>query len=147
MGQGTRQPERDGLREWRLERSLPLADQIVERLAEAIRGGELPVGTRLPSIRSLAARLGVNRNTVARAYQMLEAEGVIETRRGEGSFIAGAPPLWTLRERRRRLERALDRALVEAFHMKIPFEEVERILRARCGRLVGVNGDDHEERE
>ncbi|MFI1380923.1 GntR family transcriptional regulator [Embleya sp. NPDC020886] len=63
-------------------------EQIRVQVAEQARGGALPVGTRLPTVRGLAGELGLAPNTVARAYRELEADGVIETRGRSGSFVA-----------------------------------------------------------
>ena len=69
-----------------LNKSEPLAEQIVFAVAETIRSGDTAVGTRLPSIRALADRLGVNRNTVAQAYKELAERGYLSARYGGGSF-------------------------------------------------------------
>jgi DNA-binding transcriptional regulator YhcF (GntR family) len=63
-------------------------DQLRRQIIERVRAGELAVGTRLPTVRSLAATLGIAPNTVARAYRELEADGVIETRGRNGSFVS-----------------------------------------------------------
>ncbi|GGX38733.1 MocR-like pyridoxine biosynthesis transcription factor PdxR [Streptomyces fructofermentans] len=61
---------------------------LTDALREAVRGGRLPPGTRLPSSRSLAADLGVARNTVADAYADLVAEGWLTARQGSGTRVA-----------------------------------------------------------
>jgi GntR family transcriptional regulator len=114
--------------------SVPIYSQVVDQIKALVASRALRPGDRLPSVRDLAVGLRVNRNTAARAYQMLEIEKVIETRRGDGSFIAAGTPVWTLEERRRRLEVILDRAVVEAFHLGIPFEEVANLLAERTQR-------------
>ncbi|MCI0384815.1 GntR family transcriptional regulator [Streptomyces sp. CNQ085] len=63
-------------------------EQVRAQIAEQARGGDLPVGHRLPTVRGLAGELGLAANTVAKAYRALEADGVIETRGRHGSFIA-----------------------------------------------------------
>ncbi|APE38776.1 GntR family transcriptional regulator [Nocardia mangyaensis] len=57
---------------------------------EQVRAGSLPAGTKIPTVRALAADLGIAPNTVARAYRELEADGVLETRGRQGSFIASS---------------------------------------------------------
>lgn len=63
-------------------------EQVRAQIAEQARGGGLPVGHRLPTVRGLAEELGLAANTVAKAYRALEADGVIETRGRHGSFVA-----------------------------------------------------------
>lgn len=66
----------------------PVYEQIRSQLAGAITGGQLAGGTRLPSVRALAADLGIAVNTVVRAYAELEASGFIVNRRGSGAVVA-----------------------------------------------------------
>ncbi|MGB7760140.1 MAG: PLP-dependent aminotransferase family protein [Bryobacteraceae bacterium] len=70
---------------------VPLYRQLYEQFADRIRSGELGQGKRLPATRELAGSLGLNRTTVAAAYEMLEAEGMIAGRVGKGSFVTAAP--------------------------------------------------------
>ena len=70
----------------------PLFDQLRVQIIEGIRGGRLPAGTRLPTVRELAGVLGMAVNTVARSYRELEAAGVLETRGRSGTFVAAADP-------------------------------------------------------
>ena len=70
--------------------SVPPYEQLCLQVAEQARGGTLPVGYRLPTVRALAAELGVAANTVAKAYRTLEADGVVETRGRQGTFVAAA---------------------------------------------------------
>jgi len=69
-----------------------LFDQLRLQIIEAIRAGRLPAGSRLPTVRELAADLGMAANTVARTYRELEAAGVLETRGRSGTFVAAADP-------------------------------------------------------
>ncbi|MEJ2864005.1 GntR family transcriptional regulator [Actinomycetospora flava] len=71
----------------------PVYRQIVEQIRSLAEGGGLPAGERLPTVRRLADSLGVNRNTVSRAYATLRELGVIETRAGGGTAVATRPPL------------------------------------------------------
>lgn len=63
-------------------------EQIRVQIADLIRSGGLPGGTRLPSIRQLAADLRVSPGTVAKAYSLLEADGLTETNRTRGTRVA-----------------------------------------------------------
>ncbi|WP_031088051.1 GntR family transcriptional regulator [Streptomyces sp. NRRL WC-3549] len=65
-------------------------EQLRVQLSEQARSGALPVGFRLPTVRGLADELGLAANTVAKAYRALEADGVIETRGRNGTFVAAA---------------------------------------------------------
>ncbi|GAA1871236.1 GntR family transcriptional regulator [Asanoa iriomotensis] len=62
--------------------------QIRDQIADLVSTGGLAAGTRLPTVRQLAADLGLANGTVARAYQELEAAGQLETRRGGGTRVA-----------------------------------------------------------
>ncbi|MCZ6645823.1 MAG: PLP-dependent aminotransferase family protein [SAR324 cluster bacterium] len=75
-----------------------LADRIVSDMIESISGGDVTAGTRLPSIRAMAERMGVNRNTVAHAYRELAEKGYLETRYGGGSYAAHPQPFAIPRE-------------------------------------------------
>ncbi|MDR6317328.1 GntR family transcriptional regulator [Actinoplanes couchii] len=68
---------------------VPPFEQLRAQLAGQVQDGVLAVGTRLPTIRRLAADLGLAVNTVGRAYKELEEAGLIETRGAAGSFVSG----------------------------------------------------------
>ena len=72
--------------------SKPLFDQLRSQIIDGIRGGRLLPGTRLPTVRELAAQLGMAVNTVARAYRELESAGILETRGRFGTFVARTDP-------------------------------------------------------
>ncbi|NBE55707.1 GntR family transcriptional regulator [Streptomyces boluensis] len=65
-------------------------EQVRAQISEQARSGALPVGHKLPTVRGLAEQLGLAANTVAKAYRALEADGVIETRGRNGTFVAAA---------------------------------------------------------
>ncbi|WP_457457360.1 GntR family transcriptional regulator [Streptomyces sp. TE5632] len=73
-----------------IDDSAPPYEQVRARISEQARSGALPVGYRLPTVRGLAETLGLAANTVAKAYRALEADGVIETRGRNGTFVAAA---------------------------------------------------------
>ncbi|OEJ31329.1 GntR family transcriptional regulator [Streptomyces subrutilus] len=63
-------------------------EQLRAQIADRARSGRLPAGYKLPTVRGLAEELGLAANTVAKAYRALEADGVIETRGRNGTFVA-----------------------------------------------------------
>jgi len=66
---------------------IPVYVQLVEQVKHAIETGAIEAGDQLPSVRKMAEDLLINPNTVLRAYQDLEREGIIELRHGSGAFI------------------------------------------------------------
>ena len=67
--------------------AVPLYEQLYESLAEEMRTGAIPAGTRMPGKRRLAAELSVSVNTVDAAYQLLAAEGYLESRERSGFYV------------------------------------------------------------
>jgi GntR family transcriptional regulator len=77
--------------ELRRDDARPLYRQIADEVRRAVSVGILKPGEGLPAARELAAQLKVNSNTVQHAYRTLAHEGIVETRRGLGMFIAASP--------------------------------------------------------
>ena len=73
-----------------LDLSQPLWEQVLHQIRGAVARGELRAGEKIPSLRELAGQLRINPNTVMRAYQELERDGLTETRRGQGTFITNS---------------------------------------------------------
>ena len=73
--------------EWVFREDLPIYSQLVDKIKLAIVSGELPPGTRLASVRDLAMEAGVNPNTMQRALQELEREGLVYSQRTAGRFV------------------------------------------------------------
>jgi GntR family transcriptional regulator len=107
----------------------PIYAQLERALRAAVATGRLQPGDQLPTVRQLAVDLSVNANTVARVYAELERAGVIETRRGVGSFVCGTaarahPP----REHDRRLRAFITRILADADAAGFTLEDVVQAL-------------------
>ena len=73
-----------------LDSPVPLGEQLVGGLRRLIASGSLRPGDELPPVRQLAADLGVNLNTVARAYRELESDGLVSTARGRGTRVTSS---------------------------------------------------------
>ena len=109
----------------------PIYAQLERGFRAAIATGRLRSGDQLPTVRQLAVDLQINANTVARVYAELERAGVIETKRGVGSFITATPAqAHPPRERERRLRGFVTRVLAEADAVGFTIDEVIEALRA-----------------
>jgi GntR family transcriptional regulator/MocR family aminotransferase len=99
---------------WQLDRAIrtPLARQIYMQVRIAVLSGALRAGTRVPSSRAMAERLGVARASVVAAYEQLIAEGYVESRHGSGTFISG--DVAGLAMRRRGASRTIRRSMATA---------------------------------
>jgi DNA-binding transcriptional regulator YhcF (GntR family) len=74
--------------EWTIQAGTNVFEQLRTQVIEAVRDGRLGAGAKLPTVRGLADELGIAPNTVAKAYRLLEADGVIETRGRAGTFVS-----------------------------------------------------------
>jgi len=109
----------------------PIYAQLERGLRAAIASGRLGAGDQLPTVRQLAVDLRVNANTVARVYGELERAGVIETRRGGGSFVTATPTqARPPREHERRLRAFVTRVLADADAAGFTLEDITAALGA-----------------
>jgi len=74
--------------EWTIHAGTSVFEQLRTQVIEAVRDGRLATGAKLPTVRGLADELGIAPNTVAKAYRLLETDGVIETRGRAGTFVS-----------------------------------------------------------
>lgn len=115
---------------------VPIYRQITDQVRYAIAGGRLRCGDKLPSVRELARSLPVNQNTVVKAYELLERDGLIERRHGDGTYVtANGSPLKRA-ERRRRVRDMLDNVAAQAVHLDVPPGELHRMLDEQLARLA-----------
>lgn len=113
----------------------PLFQQLVHAVKHDVATGALRPGDRLPSVRDLSKELVLNPNTVAKAYQALEAEGVTLSRRGAGTFVAERSQVLKGAERKRRFREAVEAALADAVHLGLSAEEVRSAFEAAVKRF------------
>jgi GntR family transcriptional regulator len=109
----------------------PIYAQLDRGLRAAIATGRLSTGEQLPTVRQLAVELRINANTVARVYAELERAGVIETRRGIGSFVSATPQQAHPPDHHRRQLRAfVTRVIADAAAAGFSIDDVAAELRA-----------------
>jgi len=110
---------------------IPVYLQIEQQIKQSIASGLLCSGDSLPSTRRAAADLRINPNTVARAFQNLEREGVIRTVPGGGTYVASLAPAGAglLKvEKIRRLRPLATQLAVEASQLRFPSEDLYKLL-------------------
>jgi GntR family transcriptional regulator len=97
----------------------PVYQQIIDQVKRDIALGRLDRDEKLPTVRQLAGQLAINPNTIAKAYQQLEREGIITTRPGSGAFVANLDSNLNNSVKKKLISEDLERAVVDAFHMQI----------------------------
>jgi GntR family transcriptional regulator len=116
---------------------VPLYRQISGEIRRLIAVGVLKPGDRLPTVRELAARIRVNRNTAARAIQQLESDGVVSTRVGKGTFVSEVVGRADRPELEREIDSSIDRLLVEAHMAGMSLQELQARLKRRSAGFEG----------
>jgi GntR family transcriptional regulator len=111
----------------------PLYHQLERSIKFAISTGRLRIGDQLPTVRQLAVDLRINANTVAKVYAELERLGVLETRRGVGTFVQDRPAEATFsrRDRERNLRELADHFIAETHTRGFSLDEVIEHLEKR----------------
>lgn len=105
----------------------PIYVQIMDEIRRAIVLGTAKGGDPLPSVRQLALDLRVNPNTVSQAYRELEREGVVETRRGQGTFVTKSRV--TARQLRTLAHEVAERSIRDAFRNGMTTDELIEAIR------------------
>jgi DNA-binding transcriptional regulator YhcF (GntR family) len=113
---------------------VPPYEQIRAQVTTMIDAGVLAAGVRLPSIRQLAADLGLAANTVARSYRELEAAGLVVSRVGNGTAVTARRTMLSAADRQQRLGAAADAYLATAARLGSTADEAVAMLRTRADR-------------
>ncbi len=115
--------------------STPISRQMAEQIAALCAAGSLKVGEQLPSVRQLARELTVNQNTVLRVYEKLSADGLLEMRHGEGTFVAGNASRRRYEKQRRQFVDELGLVVRRGLMLGMSAEEVREV----CEEVIEVN--------
>jgi GntR family transcriptional regulator len=116
--------------------AVPVYEQLRSQLATMARSGALPALAPLPTIRQLAADLGIAKGTVSKAYDALVREGVIVSDGRRGTSIAPQGPPLAAREREHKLAEAAEQYAIATVQLGAPIEEAQRALAATYERLT-----------
>jgi GntR family transcriptional regulator len=114
---------------------LAIYDQIARQIKFAIAGGALREGELAPGIRELARELTINPNTVARAYQQLQFDEILETARGTGMVVKKTAAARCRKERAELIQERLSSALMEAKKSGISTSDIRALLDKELKRL------------
>ena len=105
--------------------------QIADSITEKVVSGEFPTGEKIPSVRELAAEMGVNPNTVMRTYSELQAMNIIENQRGIGYFVSSDAQKIILEGKREEFfEKVLPEFLRQAALLGITSDELKKHLES-----------------
>ncbi len=113
----------------------PIFEQVVYQVKGLVARGDLIEGDRLPSVRQLAKQIAVNPNTVVRAYETLERDGLIVRRQGAGCFVTANGSTLKASERSRQLKELMGRTVTEAFHLGFEPQAIRKALEDGLARV------------
>ncbi len=116
---------------------VPIYEQIVAQIIYGVAAGSLQAGTLIPSVRDLAEKLLVHPNTVARAFQELEREGIVTARRGVGMEVTAAAPAACQARRQELIRQRIRQALREAADSALAADDIRKLVDEE---LASVNG-------
>lgn len=118
-------------------KNIPIYEQVIWKIKELCLRGALKPGEKLPSVRELSGMIIANPNTVSKAYQELERQGVIEIRPGKGAFVHARPPDRADAGKQEGIREQLRRLVIEAIYAGLTLEEIKTWLEEEYAQLGG----------
>ncbi len=119
----------------------PIFRQIVDGIRMDIACGNLPVGSKLPSVRGLALQLVINPNTVAKAYSELTSQGLVESRQGLGLFVAQPRQLLNQTEQDKQLNDAIETFINDIAYLDFEQDQVLHKVSQAINRITKKQAD------
>lgn len=119
---------------------VPLYEQIVRQVKLAVADGVLAGGQMVPSVRQLASDLAINPNTIARAYQQLQNDKVLETMRGRGMIVRRDATARCTKARNSLVADGVRRALSDALSGGMTPDELRELFEAELSQQASKNG-------
>jgi GntR family transcriptional regulator len=120
----------------------PIFKQIVEGLRMEIACGNLAVGSKLPSVRGLAMQLMINANTVAKAYNELTTQGLVEPRQGLGLFVAKPTQRLNQQEQEKQLATAIVKFVNDVAYLDFDKGDLLSRIDNAISKLSNKNKDE-----
>lgn len=115
---------------------IAIYDQVVRQVKFAVAQGAVKPGNLVPSVREMARELAINPNTVARAYQQLQADGVLEQVRGMGLEVAADAVKQCKSERQTLIQDRIRQALAEAKQSGLQGDELRQIIEKQLTSVL-----------
>jgi GntR family transcriptional regulator len=116
---------------------VPITRQIAGQIRTQCASRSLRPGERLPSVRQLAQELAVNQNTILRVYERLTAEGLLERRHGDGTYVAERLPTGQLKAERNLLQQEVRRLVRRAGAIGVEPDELHQLLDQAIRDVAG----------
>ena len=117
---------------------VPLYRQMLQQLRERIVSGQLAPQEKLPSARDLSVELKVNFLTISKVYQHLEREGLVEFRRGLGTFVSAQQKTRSLTEKRKLIAPAVEQVVTEAKHLQLEEDEIQKLIHQKFNETPNI---------
>lgn len=109
---------------------VPIYRQLMDQVQALMAGGKLVAGDTIPSVRQMAADLGVNMMTVSKAYAKLEAAGILERSRGKGMTVAAPRAAGSVAQRQEQMRPLADQAVVRGLQLGLTPPQIMDVFRA-----------------
>jgi len=113
---------------------VPITRQIADQIRTLSASGALAPGDRLPSVRQLAKELTVNQNTILRVYERLTAEGLLERRQGDGTFMCESLPKGRAKAQKELLAAEVDRVVHRALDLGVDSDALKKMVEDSLSR-------------
>jgi GntR family transcriptional regulator len=114
---------------------MPITRQIGDQIRSGCASGALLPGDRLPSVRQLARELAVNQNTILHVYERLTAEGLLERRQGDGTYVSEKLPPGRVKAQRDLLVLEIDRLAHRALDLGVSSAEIRELIDEAFARV------------
>lgn len=114
---------------------VPITRQIADQIRSQSASGALLPGDRLPSVRQLARELAVNQNTILHVYERLTAEGLLERRHGNGTYLVEKLPAGRVKAQRELLMQEIDRLGHRALDLGVSACEIHELFDESLARI------------
>lgn len=108
---------------------IPIYEQIINSIKQMSLSGVLSADEKLPSVRELARDMTINPNTIQKAYQELERQGIIYVKRGQGTFVNPNIKAKNREEKMSNLKEVINNIVIESIYLGISKEELIEIIK------------------